>query len=100
MINYGSASGFTVTANALLGFTDNTYSGLDVAGTINGEAATGSGQTLTGNSGTAHVDGLVLTYTGSATGGIGDLTFTLGVADLFNRSPVLYHGRFRRLCTF
>ena len=84
--NYGSASGFSVTANAQLGFTDTTYSGLDVVGTINGEAATGAGQTLTGNSGAANVEGLALSYTGSATGSIGDVTLTLGVAEAFNRS--------------
>jgi flagellar hook-associated protein 2 len=60
--------------------------GVDVAGTINGEAATGSGQVLSGNSGDANVDGLVIKYTGSATGSIGTVKLTLGVAELFDRA--------------
>ncbi|MEE9605110.1 MAG: flagellar filament capping protein FliD [Candidatus Scalindua sp.] len=46
---YGSDHGFTTDeANDLLG-TEGTYEGVDVAGTINGEAATGSGQILVGD---------------------------------------------------
>jgi flagellar hook-associated protein 2 len=62
--------------------------GVNVAGTIKGEAATGSGQTLTGNDGEANVDGLVIKYTGTTTGDIGTVTVTLGVAELFDR--ILY----------
>jgi flagellar hook-associated protein 2 len=86
---YGSAYIFTVTqANNRL-WTDGAVTinlGSDVAGTINGEAATGSGQVLTGNSGDANVDGLVVKYTGSATGSIGTVKLTLGVAELFDRA--------------
>lgn len=61
--------------------------GLDVAGTINGEAATGSGQLLTGNQGTANVEGLSVEYTGTASGvDAGTVKLTLGVAELFNRA--------------
>jgi len=64
--------------------------GVDVSGTINGEAATGKGQTLTGNKGEANVAGLVVKYTGS-TGGVdaGTVQLTFGVAELFNRA--LFH---------
>ena len=51
--------------------------GTDVAGTIGGYAATGSGQTLVGNSGTP-VSGLAAQYAGSAIGNAGDLTLTVG----------------------
>lgn len=60
--------------------------GVDVAGTIDGEAATGAGQILTGEDGEASVDGLVVKYTGSSTGEIGNVTLTLGIAELFERS--------------
>ena len=60
--------------------------GLDVAGTINGETATGSGQTLTGDEDEANVDGLVVKYTGTATGIAGNIKMTLGVAELFDRA--------------
>ena len=46
--------------------------GLDVVGTINGVAATGSGQTLTG---TGDSEGLVLNITGGATGSRGTIEF-------------------------
>lgn len=54
---YGSSHAFTVTGSGPLGL-DGTHAGLDVAGTIGGEPATGSGRTLRGNSGA--VDGLVV----------------------------------------
>ncbi|UCH07609.1 MAG: flagellar hook protein, partial [Deltaproteobacteria bacterium] len=59
--------------------------GLDVVGTINGEAATGLGQILTGDDEEANVDGLVIKYTGTATGDVGNIKLTLGTAELFDR---------------
>ena len=53
--------------------------GLDVAGTIDGLAASGSGQTLTGLSGDA--EGLVLTVTGGSTGSRGTVSFSRGLGD-------------------
>jgi len=84
--HYGSGASFTVsqTDAAQTGITDGTYAGLDVAGTINGEAATGSGQVLTGDSGDANVDGMVIQYTGTATGNVGSITLTFGVAEQMN----------------
>lgn len=57
--------------------------GADVVGTINGELATGAGNVLVGDSGTA-AEGLNLTITGTATGGRGDVTFTRGIANQLN----------------
>jgi flagellar hook-associated protein 2 len=83
--SYGSASSFTI-ASSGLGLTDETVTGQDVAGTIGGEAATGSGQTLTGNSGNAHTDGLAVTYSGSTAGvDVGAISIKVGVTDLFSR---------------
>lgn len=87
--NYGSAQSFSVEQEngLVLGAgLDGDYAGTDVAGTINGEAATGEGRTLRGNSGEANVDGLTLIYTGTETGEVGSVTLTLGVAEGFYRS--------------
>lgn len=95
---YGSASSFTVAytpggadGTAQLGIAANSFAGTDVAGTIGGELATGSGQVLTATPalvGTA-VDGLAISYSGTATGAVGDLNFTLGVGGmLYNAADV------------
>jgi flagellar hook-associated protein 2 len=60
--------------------------GVDVSGTINGEAATGAGQLLTGDTGEANIDGLVVKYTGAGTGDIGSVKLTYGVAELYERA--------------
>ena len=60
--------------------------GADVAGTINGESATGSGQNLTGDEGESNIEGLVIKYTGTTTGNVGNITLTTGVAELFDRT--------------
>ncbi|MBW2107667.1 MAG: flagellar filament capping protein FliD [Deltaproteobacteria bacterium] len=95
--NYGSAYSFTISesaassANKLWTGGDQTVNnGLDVTGTINGEAATGAGQILSGDDGEANVDGLVIKYTGTGTGSnVGSVTVTVGVAELFDR--ILYN---------
>jgi flagellar hook-associated protein 2 len=91
--SYGSENTFTIgQQNNLLwtGGDQTVNNGVDVSGTINGEAATGKGQTLSGNGGEANVDGLVIKYTGSA-GGVdaGTVTLTFGVAELYDRA--LFH---------
>ncbi len=53
--------------------------GVDIAGTINGEAATGNGQFLTGNTDNAKTEGLQIQYTGSTTGSIGTMQFSKGI---------------------
>jgi flagellar hook-associated protein 2 len=60
--------------------------GQDIAGTINGEAATGSGQYLTGKEDEANVDGLAVKYTGTGIGDVGSIKLTLGAAELFDRT--------------
>ncbi|HOU78785.1 MAG TPA: flagellar filament capping protein FliD, partial [Syntrophales bacterium] len=46
----------------------------------------GTGQLLRGSDGEANVAGLVVKYTGTATGDIGNVKLTLGVAELFDRA--------------
>jgi flagellar hook-associated protein 2 len=58
--------------------------GLNVAGTINGVAATGSGQTLTLSSSGNNADGLSITYSGTTTTTTA-FTLSLGIADLLDR---------------
>ncbi|HOJ52689.1 MAG TPA: flagellar filament capping protein FliD [Syntrophales bacterium] len=80
---YGSAYSFTIhQANNLIWTSgdQSVANGLDVAGTINGEEATGTGQVMRTQS------GLSLKYTGTSTGNVGNLTLTLGVAELFSRA--------------
>lgn len=85
---YGSKATFTVvsnceaaTNNSGIGTTAITVQGQDVAGTINGEPATGDGQFLTGKSGNATTDGLQLRVTATTPGVIGTVTVTRGIAD-------------------
>lgn len=88
---YGSNHGFSV-ASSLdrgAGGTDlggaaagqaEQYAGVDVAGTINGEAATGRGRHLTGAEGNATTAGLVLRITAQAPGDLGAITVFKGAA--------------------
>lgn len=56
---YGSTTGFTVSQNTgEMGLTDDTYTGVDAVGTINGETTTGSGRVLTGATDSANIAGL------------------------------------------
>ena len=57
-----------------------TYAGTDVEGTINGEAATGRGQYLTGDSGNDNTDGLILRITATTTGDQGAVHLSKGAA--------------------
>ena len=88
--SYGTGYDFTIhQQNNLLwtGGDQTVDNGVDVAGTINGEAATGSGQMLTGDSGEANVEGLSILYTGSANGtDAGTIKLTFGVAELYDRT--------------
>ncbi|MDI9639979.1 flagellar filament capping protein FliD [Kamptonema cortianum] len=87
---FGAPGGFSVVSNLAaaadnsgLGTTLAGYTaGLDVAGTINGEAATGSGQFLTGDTGNSNTAGLQIQYTGLTTGFVGSMIFNRGVASL------------------
>lgn len=76
---YGSASGFSVrwtTTGSV-----NAYAGLDAAGTIDGEAATGIGQYLSlGTTATSRARGIRLMVTGSTTGAVGTVEYATGIA--------------------
>jgi len=82
---YGAASKVEVTAvdtNTTTGIGLSVAAGTDgkdVAGTINGQTASGYGQLLT--SGDGNSTGLQLQVRGSTTGSRGNVTFTRGVAD-------------------
>jgi len=88
--SYGTGNSFTINQENNLLWTGGDPAiteGVDVAGTINGEAATGTGQTLKGDSDEANVDGLVLKYTGT-TGGVdaGTIKLILGIGQLYDRA--------------
>lgn len=79
---YGSDSSVAVTgigAAGLLGSSPTASSGVDVAGSINGLAATGSGQVLTGADSSA-TEGLEVEVTGGSTGSRGSVTVGKGFA--------------------
>ena len=82
---YGSASNVSFSGNAaatLVGPGATGTAGVDVAGTIDGIAATGSGKTLTALTGTP-AEGLALAIEGGALGARGTVTFTRGVGAQF-----------------
>lgn len=80
--NYGSSSSVAVTggngSTGLLGAAPVQTNGQDVAGTINGAAATGSGQYLTSTSGNS--SGLMIQVTGGTTGSRGTVSYSQGYA--------------------
>ncbi len=80
---YGSAQQFSVVSNVAsggsgIGSTQLSASGTDVAGTINGQAASGVGQTLT-VTGPGAALGLQVEATGQGTGNVGSVTLTQGI---------------------
>ncbi|OEU45540.1 MAG: flagellar hook protein [Desulfobacterales bacterium S7086C20] len=90
--NYGSGHSFTISEDTDTGLWTGsqttpvtTTDGLDVTGTINGESATGSGRTLTGDDDETNIGGLAIKYTGTTTGDIGTIKLILGMAELFDR---------------
>jgi flagellar hook-associated protein 2 len=82
--SFGTASALVLTggngASDLLGATPATTMGQDVAGTINGVSARGSGQTLVGAIGDAS-EGLALRVFGGPLGARGEAIFSRGYAD-------------------
>ena len=70
--DFGSEHSFKVASSTpgLISSRSNVYdtiaNGLDVAGELNGEEATGKGQILVGNKGNENTDGLSIRYTGLA----------------------------------
>jgi len=91
--HFGNDYSFTISEDAATpsnklwtGGDQTVNNGVDVAGTINGEAATGSGQILKGNEGESNIEGLAIKYTGTAEGlDVGEIKLTLGTAALFDR---------------
>jgi flagellar hook-associated protein 2 len=80
--SYGSSSKIALSgagAPDLLGSTPVALDGKDVAGTLNGAAATGSGQFLTG------ADGLKIEVTGDSLGDRGTLNFSQGYASQLSK---------------
>jgi len=90
---YGAASTITVTSSVDIttagstglgggtAGTKATFKGVDVAGTINGEACTGSGRALRGNSGNAMTDGLALQIMATTPGDYGTVVVSKGAAE-------------------
>jgi flagellar hook-associated protein 2 len=89
--SYGSRYGFSVRSNLDAGQgglelggaaagQNAQYTGADVAGTINGEQASGSGRYLTGNTGNATTEGLVLRVDVTEAGQYGQVTVSQGIA--------------------
>ena len=77
--SFGGSSRVSISgagASDLLGGTGTETTGVDVAGTINGNSATGSGQTLTGD------NGLKLSIFAGATGDRGNVYYTKGFASV------------------
>ena len=85
--NYGSNSTVIVAggnaASDMLGASPISVTGLNVAGSINGVAALGSGRVLTGATGDAS-EGLLVSIVGGALGGRGTVTFSRGYASQLN----------------
>jgi flagellar hook-associated protein 2 len=92
---YGAAAAVTVEYLPTVGGTPDPFglagtdAGVDVAGTIGGRPATGSGRTLTGSAGTTAdpnpAEGLAVLYTGATVGAAGTLSYTRGVGGLMSQ---------------
>jgi flagellar hook-associated protein 2 len=84
--DYGSGSNVAITggnaSSSLFGASPVQANGQDVAGTINGNAATGSGQMLTSTAGSSN--GLALQVTGGSTGSRGTVGYSQGYAVTLN----------------
>jgi flagellar hook-associated protein 2 len=87
---YGSASTVSIASgtgtavSVLLGTSPPATAGKDVAGTIGGQPATGSGKTLTAAKGSP-AEGLKLDIAGGTTGSRGMVNFSQGYADRLNK---------------
>ncbi|MHB9030637.1 MAG: flagellar filament capping protein FliD, partial [Candidatus Latescibacterota bacterium] len=57
---YGSSNTLTVSGGAGLGLAEGEYQGIDAAGTINGQAGTGKGQSLSASAGDASAQGITV----------------------------------------
>ncbi len=89
-VGYGSAQSFSVVSSLAassggtgIGTTTLSASGTDVAGSINGQAASGSGQTLS-VTGPGAALGLQVSVAGQATGSLGTITLSQGLYQRMN----------------
>lgn len=87
---YGSSQSFNVVSDTAassgstgIGTTALTATGTDVVGTINGQTASGSGQTLTAT-GPGAALGLEINVAGESTGGLGTVTVSQGLYQQMN----------------
>ena len=89
---YGASKGFNITGATALGIADTagvSIKGTDISGTINGETATGRGQTLIGTAGGAN--GIAILYSGNATSAFtANMTIGMGVAAVLDGSLDLF----------
>lgn len=91
---YGKNGQFTLVSNQSplginsgVGFAAGTLTnGLDVMGTIAGQAATGVGQFLSGDKTNTVAEGLQIQYTGVTTGAVGSINFTSGLIGILNNT--------------
>lgn len=94
-LTYGSASTVAgASGNAaisLFGGAPVSAAGVDLAGTIDGGAATGNGQELIGASGTA-AEGLRVAIAATAPGAYGSVTVSRGLAELLSNAAAGYTG--------
>jgi flagellar hook-associated protein 2 len=89
-LQFGSRASFTiqfllnaVNAGSQLGFNTTPYAGVDVAGTINGKAATGTGQVLTApTDSTNPAQGLSVLYTGTTPPETANVMYVLGLGGM------------------
>jgi len=94
--SFGTSSDFSITQDVNgLGIADISASGQNVAGSISGASAIGSGQLLIGNSG--NTDGLGVLYTGSATGNVATITLGVGLAAQMESTLDLFANPFTGL---
>ncbi|HEY0971251.1 MAG TPA: flagellar filament capping protein FliD, partial [Gemmatimonadales bacterium] len=100
---YGSAARITVAYAPSVGPGSDPFglvgdaTGTDVAGTIDGKVATGSGRTLTVPAGadgaTNAAEGLVVSYTGTTTGAVGSVSFSRGLGGMMTQvTDILTRG--------
>ncbi|MBI4292295.1 MAG: flagellar filament capping protein FliD [Betaproteobacteria bacterium] len=86
---WGSESAISITggngAANLLGASPTNTAGVDIAGTIDGLAATGTGQTLTAADDESDAFGLRLLISGGSIGARGTVSFSQGYADQLER---------------
>ncbi len=96
---YGASKGFNISGASALGIADTAGTsivGSDIAGTINGEATTGSGQVLVGSSGGA--EGIAILYSGNATPPLtANMDIGIGIAASFDGMLDLFSNPFTGL---